>query len=95
MTFSVRFRLIQRRDNVELEKRFGDGIPDVAEIAKNISLVLVNQHYSFTGPKPLSNQLIEVGGMHLKTSKPIPQVKVLYILCIWEFVISYHIVARK
>lgn len=67
-------RFIQRRDNEELQKRFGNGIPDVAHIAKNMSLVLVNQHYSFTGPKPLSSQLIEVGGLHLKPLKPIPKV---------------------
>lgn len=86
--FSVRFRFIQRRDNVELEKRFGAGIPDVAEIAKNISLVLVNQHYSFTGPKPLSNQLIEVGGLHLKPSKPIPKVRCQNALECIQFVLT-------
>lgn len=61
------------RDNEELRKRFGNDIPDVAEIAKKISLTFVNQHYSYTGPKPLSNQLIEVGGIHIKPEKPIPQ----------------------
>lgn len=62
------------RDNEELRKRFGDGIPSVAGIAKKISLTFVNQHYSFAGPKPLSNQLIEVGGLHIRPAKPLPQV---------------------
>lgn len=62
------------RDNQELRKRFGDDIPDVAEIAKNISLMLVNQHYSFSGPKPLSTQLIEVSGIHIQPEKPLPEV---------------------
>lgn len=62
------------RDNEELRKRFGDDIPDVAKIAKKISLTFVNQHYSYAGPKPLSNQLIEIGGLHIKPEKPIPQV---------------------
>lgn len=68
-------RLFQIRDNQEIRKRLGDDeIPDVAEIAKNISLTFANQHYSYAGPKPLSNQLIEVGGIHLPPPKPLPQV---------------------
>lgn len=63
------------RDNEALRARFGEGIPDVSEIAKNISLTIVNQHYSYTGPKPLSNQLIELGGIHIKEPKPIPEVR--------------------
>lgn len=69
------FRLIQIEDNKLIRKRFGNDIPDVAVLAKNISLILVNQHYSFTGPKPLSNQVVEVSGIHLKPAKPLPQVK--------------------
>lgn len=67
-------RIFQNRDNEEIRKRLGDDIPDVAEIAKNMSLTLVNQHYSYSGPKPLSNQLIEVGGIHLLPPKRLPEV---------------------
>lgn len=67
-------RFVQKRDDEEIRKRFGDGVPNVAEIGKKISLTFVNQHYSYAGPKPLSNQLIEIGGMHIKPLKPIPQV---------------------
>lgn len=63
------------RDNEENRKRFGDDIPSVSEIGKKISFTLVNQHYSYTGAKPLSNQLIEVGGIHIKKPKPIPEVR--------------------
>lgn len=71
------YRLTQIRDNKFIRKRFGDDVPDVATIAKNISLILVNQHYSFTGPRPLSNQVIEVSGIHIKPPKPLPQVTCL------------------
>lgn len=67
-------RLIQIRDNKEIQQRLGDNIPDVAEIAKNISLIFVNQHYSYAGPKPSSNQIVEVSGIHLGKPKSIPQV---------------------
>lgn len=79
----VFIRFIQMRDNEELRKRFDDDIPDVAEIAKKISLTFVNQHYSYTGPKPLSNQLIEVGGIHIKPEKPIPQAS-LHVFLIFQ-----------
>ncbi|XP_031623771.1 UDP-glucuronosyltransferase 2C1-like [Contarinia nasturtii] len=67
------YKFIQMRDNEEIHKRFGNDIPDVAEIGKRISLTFVNQHYSYAGPKAYSNQLIEIGGLHIKPSKPIPQ----------------------
>jgi glucuronosyltransferase len=47
--------------------RFGENkIPDVGEIAKNTSLILVNQHYSLTGAKDLTPRLVEIGGVHLR-----------------------------
>lgn len=73
-TCSCHFRFVQRNDNKLLRAKFGDGIPDVAETAKKISLILVNQHYSLTGPRPLTTQVIEVGGIHIKEQKPLPAV---------------------
>jgi len=34
--------------------------------------MLVNQHFSLSGPKPLPPNIIEVGGVHIKPSKPLP-----------------------
>lgn len=79
--FSVFKRLTQIRDDEEIRKRLGDNIPSVSEIGKKMSLTFVNQHYSYTGAKPLSNQLIEVGGIHIKEPKPIPEVCNLSRLC--------------
>lgn len=68
-------QLVERNDNDLIRRRFGAGIPDVAELAKRVSLVLVNQHFTFTGPRPLSNQLIEIGGIHIAAApKPLPDV---------------------
>lgn len=66
------------RDDEELRKRFGNDIPNVAEIGQRISLTFVNQHYSYAGSKPLSQQLVEIGGIHIKPAKAIPQVIVDY-----------------
>lgn len=68
------FRFIQKRDNQELRNRFGLDLPDVDQISKNTSVIFVNQHYSYAGPKPLSIQVVEVGGIHLLPPKPISQV---------------------
>jgi len=34
--------------------------------------MLVNQHFSLSGPKPLPPNIIEVGGVHIKPPKPLP-----------------------
>ncbi|XP_030384084.1 UDP-glucuronosyltransferase 3A1-like [Scaptodrosophila lebanonensis] len=56
-----------------LRKRFEDpNMPSTADLVKYTSLFFVNQHYSFSGPKPLPPNVIEVGGIHLQRSRPLP-----------------------
>lgn len=75
-TMKLLYRLIiQNNDNQLLRKKFGHDFADVANVANNVSLVLINQHYSMSGPKPLSNQVIEMGGVHIQDAKPLPEVK--------------------
>lgn len=57
-----------------IRQKYGDGIPDVEEIAYNVSLFFVNHHFSFGGPRPLSPQLVEIGGIHITDEKPLPHV---------------------
>jgi glucuronosyltransferase len=61
-------------DDKLLEAKFGKGIPDVRTLAAQTSLMLVNQHFSLSGAKILSPQVIEVGGLHIGESKPLPEV---------------------
>ncbi|XP_022814630.1 UDP-glucuronosyltransferase 2B1-like isoform X2 [Spodoptera litura] len=64
---------IQMKEKAIIEKRFGRRIPDLQEIAKNVSMMLVNTFHSLNGVRPLLPGVIEVGGMHLDHSrKPIP-----------------------
>lgn len=65
---------MDRTDNAILREKFGDNMPSVVEISKKISLMLVNTHYSLSGPRPLSPQVIEVGGVHIKEPKAIDEV---------------------
>ncbi|KAH8412371.1 hypothetical protein KR009_001525 [Drosophila setifemur] len=55
-----------------IRQKFGPGLPSTGEMVRNTSLMLVNQHYSFSGPKPLPPNIIEVGGVHIKEAKPLP-----------------------
>lgn len=52
---------------------FGEHIPSVIDIEKNISLVLVNIHHSIDYPRPTTPNFIPVGGMHIKPPKKLPK----------------------
>jgi glucuronosyltransferase len=46
-------------------------IPGIKEIERNASIVLSASHISFSPPRPLLPDMIEVGGMHLVPPKPV------------------------
>lgn len=49
-------------------------MPEVSELAKETSLMFVNQHFSLSGAKPLSPSVIELGGIHIQKAKTIEAV---------------------
>lgn len=66
---------IQLKEKEVLEKHFGRKMPDLEDLAKNVSLIIVNTHHTLNGVRPLLPGLVEVGGMHIDhTRKPIPHV---------------------
>ncbi|KAH8357059.1 hypothetical protein KR200_009485 [Drosophila serrata] len=58
--------------NALIRQRFGPDVPSTEELVRNTSLMLINQHYSMSGPKPLPPNVIEVGGVHITPPKPLP-----------------------
>ncbi|XP_045447432.1 UDP-glycosyltransferase UGT5-like [Melitaea cinxia] len=65
---------IQMKERAMIEKHYGVKIPELNELAKNISLMLTNTHHAFNGVRPLVPGLVEVGGMHFNpTKKVIPE----------------------
>ena len=53
------------------------GIPDcppLYDMEDDIALVFTNTHPSFTYPRALPPQVIELGGIHCRPAKPLPQV---------------------
>ncbi|TMW54432.1 hypothetical protein DOY81_000424 [Sarcophaga bullata] len=59
------------------EKHFGAYIegplPNVRDLEKNISLMLINSHRSMDLPRPSMPGLIDVGGAHIQKAKPLPE----------------------
>lgn len=51
-----------------------DPKPTLRELENNVSLVLINTHYSVDTVRPLVPGIVEIGGVHIKKSKELPQV---------------------
>lgn len=47
--------------------------PSLLELEKTISLVFINSHPSFNYPRTLPPQVIEIGGLHCRPPKPLPE----------------------
>ncbi|XP_017052945.1 UDP-glycosyltransferase UGT5 [Drosophila ficusphila] len=58
--------------NALIRQRFGPGLPSTEDMVRNTSLMLINQHFSLSGAKPLPPSIIEVGGVHITPPKPLP-----------------------
>ncbi|KAF2360184.1 UDP-glucuronosyl/UDP-glucosyltransferase [Trinorchestia longiramus] len=63
---------IEGSNQVEISKRFPD-LPSLYELGRNMSLMFINSHYSITTPLPLLPNQVEVGGLHIAPSKPLPK----------------------
>jgi len=66
------------------QKYFGKSTPLPSEVEKNISLVMVNTHFSMDYPRPLVPAMIPVGGMHITPGKELPKVSEREILYLSE-----------
>nr|ASX93998.1 UDP-glycosyltransferase UGT46D1 [Zygaena filipendulae] len=71
---------IQLKEQEIIEKHFGRRIPDLDDLARNTSLLILNCFRSWNGNRPLSSAIIEAGGMHLDhTRKALPHYMERYI----------------
>jgi glucuronosyltransferase len=52
----------------------GQDAPGSPEILGNVSLLLMNSHFSLTYPRPNFPDNVEVGGMHCRPAQPLPKV---------------------
>lgn len=61
-----------KRENELIQKYFPNS-PSREEISKNISLVLVNGHYSTESAQPSVPRIVNIGGFHVKQAKKLPK----------------------
>lgn len=67
----------QVTDHVYLYKYLGDDLPPLESFASNASLLFVNTHQSIYGGVPKADNVIDVGGIHVRPPKVIPTVSSL------------------
>ncbi|KAG5676848.1 hypothetical protein PVAND_006655 [Polypedilum vanderplanki] len=64
---NIMYKIFSQNDaNKLLRQRFGDDFPDVSDLTKKVSMMFVNQHYSLSGAKHISPNIIELGGIHIE-----------------------------
>lgn len=63
--------------NEETRKYIGEGLPDIDEVVRNMSMLFLNTNPILHRPRPYGPNVVELGGrMHLKPRKPLPKVKI-------------------
>ena len=73
---NVMYKQFTEKDSDKaLKRRFGDDFPDLSMLTKSVSMMFVNQHYSFSGAKHLSPNVIELGGIHIEKANPLDPVR--------------------
>lgn len=69
--------------NAFISRYFGDGMPSVEDLLKNVSLLFVNANPMLHAVRPLTPSTIFIGGgIHLTDSKMLPKVCMYYVHCV-------------
>jgi glucuronosyltransferase len=55
-------------------KHFGQSLPPLWELTKKTNLILVNSHFSMQQARPNVPAVVEVGGLHIRETKQLPEV---------------------
>lgn len=67
----LRNHLVLNKLEGVVQRVLGDPSVSLAELEKNVSMVLVNSHYSLGHPRPLMPNVVEVGAMHCRPARPL------------------------
>ena len=57
-----------------LVQHYFSGYPSVYDVERNVSLIFTNTHPSFTYPRVHPPNVIEIGAIHCRPAKPLPNV---------------------
>lgn len=85
--------------NEMVYKFYGPGMPLLQDAIKNTSLMFFYSFFAYSAVRPLVPNAIEVGGLHIKQSQPLPEVRIfgefIYFFskswCEGMFVIKYFL----
>ncbi|KAH8261352.1 hypothetical protein KR044_007858, partial [Drosophila immigrans] len=63
------------RQDAILQKHFAgkfDSLPTIKQLERNVSAILLNSYMPLQSPRPVSFNMIQVGGLHILKPKPLP-----------------------
>ncbi|XP_046736275.1 UDP-glucosyltransferase 2-like [Diprion similis] len=63
---NYRVRRTTEVQNNIVKKHFGADMPDIRELERDLSLLLVNSHHSLNGVRPFTSAVVEIGGLHVR-----------------------------
>ncbi|XP_011266198.2 UDP-glucuronosyltransferase 1-9 [Camponotus floridanus] len=66
---------IHSQTNSQLEfvkKHFGIDVPHIKDLYRDVALYLVNTHHSLHGIRPMTTNVIEIGGLHINNDETLP-----------------------
>ncbi|KAL3266342.1 hypothetical protein HHI36_010520 [Cryptolaemus montrouzieri] len=69
------FKGRNRNDDSIASRYLNGNISHISNYVENVSLMLVNTHFSLNYARPVPPNVIEVGGVHLVPKKKLPQVR--------------------
>lgn len=74
LLLAVRRYIYLPRQDAVVRRVFGKDTPPLAQLERDVSLMLTNTHPLLNFPHPSVPGVIEVGGMHIQPAKPLPKV---------------------
>lgn len=80
--------VFKKYGNERSKKHLGEDILTERDMENNLSLMLVNTHYTFPHPRPMVPNVIEVGGIGMRKLKNLPQVRYNEWIRIFNFYFS-------
>lgn len=72
--FSHRLLIFNPKIDEIQQRKFGLNIPTVTELERKTSIAFVNTNPTFNIPMPLPENVIPIGGMHIRDTKPLDKV---------------------
>lgn len=74
---SFNYHVLQQDSSVE--SAFGKGLPNVVDLQRDISLILVNYHHTLNGIRAYTPAVVPVGGIHVfENDDKLPKVTFIY-----------------